>query len=64
MPSHFNKTLNYLKRNGVKNTYYAVMERLTPGGMADYSGYTYQVPDEETQKNQKKEWQKRKTEIC
>lgn len=60
MPSYFNKTLNYLKRNGVKNTYYAVMERLTPGGMTDYSGYTYQVPDEETQKNQKKEWQKRK----
>lgn len=28
--------------------------------MADYSGYTYQVPDEETQKNQKEEWQKRK----
>ena len=60
MPSYFNKTLNYLKRNGVKNTYYAVMERLTPGGMADYSRYTYQAPDEDILKAQRESWQERK----
>lgn len=60
MPSYFNKTLNYLKRNGVKNTYYAVMERLSPGGMADYSKYTYQAPDEDILKAQRESWQERK----
>lgn len=53
MPSYINKTVNYLRRNGVKNTYYAVMERLTPGGMADYKKYTYVPPTEEELEKQR-----------
>lgn len=63
MPSYINKTLNYLKRNGVKNTYYAVMERLTPGGMADYSQYAYQLPDEETLKSQRESWKEERNPV-
>lgn len=58
MPSYINKTIHYLKRNGVKNTYYAVMERLTPGGMADYRDYKYVCPNEDVLKLQHLMWEK------
>lgn len=41
--SDFSKTLRYLKRNGIKNTYYAVMERLSQRGVP----YEYADIDED-----------------
>lgn len=63
MANYINKTLNYLKRNGVKETYYAVMERLTPGGMADYSHYTYMAPSEEDLGLQRLAWKNEKNPV-
>lgn len=63
MANYINKTLNFLKRNGVKETYYAVMERLTPGGMADYGHYTYTAPAEEDLGLQRLAWKNEKTPV-
>jgi len=56
MPSYIHKTVDYLKRNGIKSTYYAVMERLTPGGMADHNGYAYVPPSPEELEKQRLAW--------
>ncbi len=52
--ANLRKTINYLKKNGIKNTIYAAVERLG-GGPQDY--YTYEEPSEEVLALQrKKEW--------
>ena len=48
------KTIYYLKRNGIKNTWYAVLERLEERGKAPY---TYQEVSEEEWTRQR-EWSK------
>ena len=40
--ANFKKTINYLKRNGLRNTYFAALERLQQN-----AAYTYAAPDEE-----------------
>lgn len=47
--SNFSKTIRYLKRNGFKNTYYAVMERLSQRGVP----YQYAEIDEDTEREQR-----------
>jgi len=45
MQNNIKKTMRYLKRNGLKNTFYALRERITGNAQEEY---TYQDPDLET----------------
>ncbi len=46
--ANIKKTIYYLKRNGIRNTFYAVLERLEEKG----APYQYIMPDEETKRKQ------------
>ncbi len=50
--SNLQKTFHYLKKNGLKNTYYAVMERVKSSKGPDYR---YEEAEEETLARQKRE---------
>lgn len=50
--SNFRKTYHYLKKNGIKNAYYAVLERVLSGRGERYS---YEAPTEEILTKQKEE---------
>lgn len=50
--SNLKKTLRYLKKNGIRPTYYAMRERMEMGGYAD--DYVYEAPSEEILKEQEK----------
>lgn len=53
--ANLDKAVRYFKKNGLKHTFFASLERLYP---APYEADSYQEPDEETcQRQREKEWQ-------
>lgn len=60
--ANFKKTLYYLKRNGLKNTWDAIRERVDMGNLAKVQPYTYREPDRAVLKAQREEcarWESR-----
>lgn len=51
-PNNFIKTIRYLKKNGIRHTYYAAKERIEETKKSDYY---YKEPSEEALKNQRSE---------
>lgn len=54
-----NKTIKYARRNGLRETYYAAIERLCDKVGASY---TYEAPTIERLREQRRQWQKRSRE--
>ncbi|MCH5249199.1 MAG: glycosyltransferase [Lachnospiraceae bacterium] len=53
--SNINKTINYIRKNGIKHAYYAAMERI---GQERKSDYIYDKPDGNTLATQREDWKR------
>lgn len=51
--SNINKTINYIRKNGIKHACYAAMERIEQERKSDY---VYDKPDENTLAKQREDW--------